>query len=108
MTPVAGPELDVEVAQAGDCAVVAAAGEIDLSTVTLFRRGLDCAAALGRPRLLVDLARVGYLDSSAIYALLDTWNACGRRPEALRIHVARPSLAWALRLAGLGACVEQE
>src|SRR5690348_6826098 len=68
MTSLAAPGLEVAVIQTRGCAVVTAAGEIDLSTVTLFRQGLERAVALREPRLLVDLARVRYLDSSAVYA----------------------------------------
>ena len=105
MVKISPPALTVQLVQHAGQVVLAAEGEIDLSTVVHFRRALAEAGELHAPTLIVDLAAVRYLDSSAIYALLETWAARNRDPTRLQIVVARPSLGYALRLAGLEAVV---
>ena len=66
--------LTIEVRHERGCAIVTAAGEIDISTVTPLRERLFEVAASGAP-LVVDLERVSFIDSvRARYA--------GRRGEA--------------------------
>lgn len=60
-------EFEVRVFQTGDAAVVSVRGEIDLATVADVR-----AAAVGQadaPRMVLDLAAVSFMDSSAIHLI---------------------------------------
>ena len=57
-----GEALTVEVRHEQGCAIVAAAGEIDISTVIPFRERLFEVAASGAP-LVVDLEQVSFIDS---------------------------------------------
>ncbi|HET7476350.1 MAG TPA: STAS domain-containing protein [Dermatophilaceae bacterium] len=49
-----------------DAAVVTARGEIDSATAPQFRLALDAAAECGRSVLMVDMAKVGFIDSAGL------------------------------------------
>jgi anti-sigma B factor antagonist len=69
--------LDVE---PGDgCVVLAVAGEIDLATAPALRQQLVDLVAEGHRRIVVDLSRTEFLDSTGLSALV----ACLKR---LRAH----------------------
>ena len=74
-----GDALTVEVRHEQDYAIVTAAGEIDISTVTRMRECLFELAASGRP-LVADLEQVSFIDSTGLAALVGTAKratACG-------------------------------
>jgi anti-anti-sigma factor len=64
-----GEALAIEVRDEHGYAIVAAVGEIDMSTVTQLRERLFELAVSGRP-LVVDLEQVSFLDSSGLAALI--------------------------------------
>ena len=64
-----GEALTIEVRDEQGYAIVAAVGEIDISTVTRLRERLFELAVTGRP-LVVDLEQVSFLDSSGLAALI--------------------------------------
>jgi len=47
------------------------AGKVDLASVGALRDGIDQALSRQLPRLIIDLAGVGFLDSTGLSALLD-------------------------------------
>ena len=93
--------LQVDVARQPGRAVVVAAGEIDASVIQIFREALRTAIAFEEPKVLVDLTQVEYMDSGVIYALLDVWNALGRRPDALQLNVGLNTAARIVQTVGL-------
>jgi anti-sigma B factor antagonist len=104
----APPALRTSVIRGRGEAVLVVAGDLDAASAADFREALAAAASLREPTLCVDLRSTSYLDSSAVYALLDVWRRCDRRPGALRL-VCRPGfVARILRLGGLGAVLETE
>jgi anti-anti-sigma factor len=62
--------LTVTLAEDGGVAVVRAAGELDLATAPQLVRAIATAAGGPSPRVLVDLAAVGFCDSAGLRALL--------------------------------------
>ncbi len=78
-----------------------AVGEIDLSNIGAFRQALADATAeatrSGAP-LIVDLARVGYLDSAGI-------NALYAAADDITAIVAPPLLMTTLRVSGLAEII---
>jgi anti-sigma B factor antagonist len=71
--------------------LVAVHGEVDLRSARGFRAALDEAAQDGKPRLIVDMSEVPFMDSSGLAALIGAQKALRERtalivvcPEALR------------------------
>jgi anti-sigma B factor antagonist len=62
--------LGVDVRRAGDVALVAIAGEIDLSNAVEVRDALQTAVALGLPTTVVDLAGIDFIDSVGLGVLI--------------------------------------
>jgi anti-sigma B factor antagonist len=66
-------------------------GDVDLKTARSFRGALDDAAQEGKPRLIVDMSEVPFMDSSGLAALMGAEKALRSRarlivvcPENLR------------------------
>lgn len=66
-------------------------GDVDLKTAKSFRAALDDAAQDGKPRLIVDMSEVPFMDSSGLAALIGAQKALKGRttlvvicPENLR------------------------
>jgi len=84
----------------GDYAVVALAGEVDLSWSAEVRSAV-LAALSAAPRVAVDLAAVSYIDSSGIAALVEGFqNARGKSQPFVLLGVSGPVQA-VLKLARL-------
>ena len=62
--------FDVTVTRDEECVVVAARGDIDVYTATRFRRALDEARAMKPRTVVVDLAGVGFMDSTGFGQLV--------------------------------------
>jgi anti-sigma B factor antagonist len=61
--------------------LVAMHGDIDLKTAKAFRNALDEAAQEGKPRLIVDLSEVPFMDSSGLAALIGAQKAMRERTQ---------------------------
>lgn len=77
-------ELKVE-NRAGEIAVVRLAGRLDLLSAANVKQGLSKAVSDGRRRLVVDLAEVGFIDSSGLGALIGGLKAARLAGGDLRI-----------------------
>ena len=64
--------LALERLQVGRRVVVAAAGEIDLGSVSALSAAIEAAMSDGARELWIDLSEVTFLDSTGVHALLDT------------------------------------
>jgi len=98
--------LEVEVSRHPGQARVVAKGEIDYSAARTLREALRDALALREASILVDLTGVRYMDSSGVYALLDTWREGGGRHDFLRLRVGNSPAARVLQLAGIDQLME--
>lgn len=69
----AAHDLEINVSRRGRAAVLAVAGEIDLATVPQLSAAISLAAAGGPPdgMVVLDLSRVGLIDSTGLRAVLD-------------------------------------
>src|SRR5262245_16571939 len=76
-------------------------GEIDCSVRTQFMRALDGAIASGNPEIVVDLAGVRYMDSSACHCLLTARDRAAERAVLFRIGTRSRRSARVLELLGL-------
>src|SRR3954447_26886706 len=63
--------------------LVAIHGDVDLKTARLFRDALDEAAQEGKPRLIVDMSEVPFMDSSGLAALIGAQKALRDRTRLI-------------------------
>ncbi len=66
----------VELAFENSIPVVSAAGELDLSTVAVLDVAIDGIVGSKFPEVVVDLAKVTFLDSTALGCLIRNRNRC--------------------------------
>ena len=90
----------IEISRNGDATVVRLAGELDLHTAGALRRMLLPAVAGATGRVVVDLAEVEFMDSTALSLLLEARARLRRREDFL---LAAPGLEArrALEVSGL-------
>ena len=96
-----GDRFDVVVELAGpDCVVVVVRGDVDIFTAPGFRRALDEAGAACTGTVVVDLAGVGFMDSTGFGQLVSLMTSRAERPTVIAAN-CRPIVRNALRLMGL-------
>ncbi|WBB82070.1 STAS domain-containing protein [Micromonospora sp. WMMD882] len=86
-----------------DGVTLAPLGELDMATVGVLEEALT--TALNRPGLrecVVDLAGVGFLDSTGLRALIDGLTLARERGVALRVTDPQPPVARVLRITSIG------
>jgi anti-anti-sigma factor len=80
------PRFRVEVeVPSEDCAVVTAAGEIDLETATEFHQALEKGIDTGARRVIVDLTAVSFIDSTALSVMVKGAKRLDARDAALDV-----------------------
>ena len=92
--------LTIEIRHEPGHAIVTAAGEIDISTVTGLRERLFGLAASGQP-LVADLGQVTFIDSAGLSALVGTANRADAHGGSLDVACDRPKIRKLFRLTGL-------
>ena len=95
-----GEALTIEVRHEQGCAIVTAAGEIDISTVAPLRKRLFELAASGAP-LVVDLGQVSFIDSVGLATLVGAANRAAAHGGSLQVPCALPKIRQLVRLTGL-------
>jgi anti-sigma B factor antagonist len=83
--------------------VVAVTGELDVSTVPRLRSALDDAIVSGHTRIVVDLERTSFVDSSSLAVLVATFKRLRSFDGALTIVSTDPALAKMLTMTGFDA-----
>ena len=91
------PRLEITVTAQGDCQVVHVAGELDMRTASQLDAAVEQSRAPGTP-LVLDLARVRFIDSYGLRSLLLANADAGPWGSPLRI-VASRSVDRTIRLA---------
>jgi len=92
--------LSIRTSREGTTATVAAAGEIDLSTVDDLRLAVT-AAAEGVETLLLDLTAVEFIDSAGLGGLLELRSTLRSRAVTLRISADDGPVLQAMEITGL-------
>jgi anti-sigma B factor antagonist len=95
-----GEALTVEVRHEQGCAIVTAAGEIDISTVIPLRERLFEVAASGVP-LVVDLEQVSFIDSVGLAVLVGAGKRAAAHGGTLQVACALPKIRELVRLTQL-------
>lgn len=93
--------LTLQVRRRPGSVLVAAAGEIDISTVPRLRAVLGSAAA-GGLRVLVDLEEVSFIDASGLGALAVAAGRAAAAGGSLHVTAAPPRVRRLLKVTGLG------
>ena len=91
------PDLVAAVVERGGERVVEVVGEVDLVTVAHVERAIEQLAGEGARRIVVDLAKVGFLDSSGVTALI----RASRGDRELVLRAPSPPVLEVLEMAGL-------
>jgi anti-sigma B factor antagonist len=75
MTDELGETLEVDVAEHQGCTVLTARGTIDYWTAPPLRAAVEDAVAAPQPRVVLDLAKVAFVDSTGLSLLVaaDRW-----------------------------------
>jgi anti-sigma B factor antagonist len=96
------PRLTLHTYGDGDGGVIVAAdGEIDMSTAPLVRECLTAALSDGVHAVLVDMSAVSFLDSSGIAALVDAHRVAAAGARVLRLRNTSPLITRVLEVTGL-------
>jgi anti-sigma B factor antagonist len=81
---------------------VAASGDLDMSTSPQLQEALLAALAAHRPsHLMVDMAEVGFVDSSGLSALMHCRNVAERDGITLRVTNVQPLVRRVIMITGL-------
>ena len=100
--------LELEVDQKADWQVLTVRGEVDVTTTPRVRAQLITLLSEGRPRLIVDLEGVDFLDSSGLGALVAGLKLARSRSGELRIVCDRQrSVRKVLEVTGLERVLER-
>ena len=92
--------LTVKVRHEQGCAIVTAAGEIDISTVTALRDCLFEVASSGAP-LVVDMEQVSFIDSVGLATLVGAAKRAEAHGGSLQVACALPKIRQLVRLTQL-------
>jgi anti-sigma B factor antagonist len=71
---------------------IAVAGELDMANKDAFSDALATAQADGHAKLVIDLRKLSFMDSSGLRLLLDAWNESSMNDRELEIVVAKDGL----------------
>lgn len=90
----AGQPLQVDFEDRGTLVVVTPMGEISYTEATSFRAVLKRAADLNRPRIIIDLSRVEYMNSPGVATLVEALqNARRNRARLILVGITQRVLA---------------
>lgn len=97
-----GLEFRIDSQTEGPCAVVQAAGELDLAASQRLRLVIDEAlASVAPPRLILDLSEITFCDSHGLDLLISTYLRCTDARGRLVLVVAPGVLSRLLQIANL-------
>lgn len=106
MAVVVLPEERFPATWSGQTAVVAAAGEIDLTNAEKFRDALLSALNAEASGLVVDLTGTTFLDSAGVTALVRASRRAAATGASLRLAVTHPAVLRVLNLVGLDRLID--
>lgn len=77
--------MEIDSVRTGDDEVIAARGEIDVTTAPILSRSMQAAVEGDAERVVVDLCDVSFMDSSGLYVLLNALRRLTRQGRRLSI-----------------------
>ena len=94
-------ELEISTTREDDVCVVRVGGEVDVYTSPSLKSALVAAAADGCKVVIVDLDKVGFIDSSGLGVLVGALRRSREAGGDLRIVSARDTVVKIFRITGL-------
>lgn len=98
-------ELQIDTSVRDDWQVVSPAGDIDLHTVPVLRECLDDLRTRGRRRIVIDLTRVDFLDSSALGLLVTVQRDLDKDTGELKVACPQPQVSKVFRITRLAEVI---
>lgn len=94
-------ELDIKSERADDVCVVLLEGEIDVYTAPRLKEELVAVVEAGCPNVVVDMEKVGFIDSSGLGVLVSALRRARERDGVVRIVCTRDNILKIFRITGL-------
>jgi anti-sigma B factor antagonist len=88
------------------CVVVEVDGELDMATTPQLRDGLQRLIDAGERQVVVDLARVPFMDSTALGALVVTFTAFQDVGGRLSLAAVQPLVANVLKITSVDSVID--
>ena len=98
MSPV---DLELETAPAGEWMVLTVGGEVDLNTAPQLKERINSLITQGHNHIVVDLERVGFMDSTGLSALVSGLMRTGEGNGEMAVVCTTPHVLRLLALTGL-------
>lgn len=96
-------QLRIEVRHAGDRAIMALAGELDIASVELLQQALAAKELEREPMLVLDLEQLEFIDSTGLRSILTALEQCRARGQEFAIT---PGSQQVQRLLGITGVAE--
>lgn len=94
-------ELDITTERTGDGCVIAVAGEVDVYTSPGLKREIGSVLDDGCTEVIVDLERIGFIDSSGLGVLVSALRKVKEHGGTMRLVCTRESILKIFRITGL-------
>ena len=94
-------ELEISTEQNGSACTIALAGEVDVYTAPQLKEELVALIQSGCTRLIVDMDRVTFIDSSGLGVLVSALRRVREKDGAVRVVCAHDSVLKIFRITGL-------
>jgi anti-anti-sigma factor len=85
-------ELEVRNQTLGGCLIVRLVGELDVATAPVIREHLLGQLALGQTRIVIDMGRVPFVDSTGLSAMIVAQHEATARGGGVRLACAHRSV----------------
>lgn len=94
-------ELDIKTDVQDDVCAMALEGEIDVYTAPRLKEELVSVVESGCPNVIVDMEKVGFIDSSGLGVLVSALRRARERDGVVRIVCTRENILKIFRITGL-------
>jgi anti-sigma B factor antagonist len=94
-------ELDIKSERNGEVCSVSLDGEIDVYTAPRLKEELVSVVESGCPNVIVDMEKVGFIDSSGLGVLVSALRRARERDGVVRIVCTRDNILKIFRITGL-------
>ncbi|MCI1666318.1 MAG: STAS domain-containing protein [Atopobiaceae bacterium] len=96
-------DLSIDTKEKGTTTCLVVTGEVDVSNAAELRTALDAALESGAKSIEVDMASVGYIDSTGIGVLVGAAHRAAEQGGELVIAKPQPNVSRVLGLLGVAA-----